>query len=257
MGCGGSKDEGDAKPVEATVEEAEPEPRPQELYKKAVAPPLPKGHQVLHDLVDLLDESGPGESIAAWLKEIDETRSRRKEIEAACDVSFAEFVEWVKVVEKVFAGEAVSIANLEKAWAIKRSTTALEDYVKTGDVRTIPDDQADAYRAECPVPTGADINELYKRATTPPLPKGHERLEAFIAVLNTGSAGAIYGWLKEIDETRSRRKEIENLSGSTFSAFREWVAICEHQLAKEVVSMANLEKAWKVGKYRQKDDERV
>ena len=258
MGCGGSTEAStEAKEVATTTVQAPT----QELYKTAVDAPLPKGHEVLLALIDLLHEHGAGgggsEAVAAWLKEIDETRSRRKAIEEdSGGKPFADFTTWVSVVESVFAAEVVSVANLEQAWGVQHSATALQTHVATGAVRALSDADAQQYRDECPVPNGLNIDELYKRATTPPLPKGHERLEALITVLKEGSAGMTYGWLKEIDETRSRRKAIEADSGGTpFTDFRAWVAIVEDQLAKEVVSFANLEKAWEVGKYAKKEEQ--
>jgi hypothetical protein len=259
MGCGGSTEATEAKEVATTTVEAAPSPPPQELYKTAVDAPLPKGHEALVALVDLLNEhgAGGGVSIAAWLKEVDETRARRKAIEEACGSKpFAEFTKWVIVVESVFAAEVISVANLEKAWGVQRTNTAVQTHVATGAVRALSDEEAQQYRGECSVPDGLHIDEYYKRATTPPLPKGHERLEALITVLKEKSAGVTYGWLKEIDETRSRRKAIEADSGGMpFPSFRVWVAIVEDQLAEEVVSIANLEKAWAVGKYAKTKDE--
>lgn len=252
MGCGGSSEAAAVKEVEVETETAQKvrvPGEPQELYKKAVTPALPMGHDDLTALIDLLD--GGGDKIASWLKEIDETRARRKAIEAATDdAPFSDFCEWVSVVKQVFSDEAVSIAKLEKAWGVTCSTTEIEEHVATGKVRALRDEEVEAYRSECPVPSGLALKELYERAVSPSLPKGHERLEALISVLREADPKMTYGWLKEIDETRSRRKAIEAATdGAPFKEFRVWIAIVESQLSKEVVSIANLEKAWQVGKY--------
>ena len=252
MGCGGSSE---AK-EEPSFKEAPKEPAgpsPQELYKTTTTPFLPKGHEVLGALIDLLNEEA-GNKIATWLTEIDETRHRRKALEADSESTFAAFRDWVKLVEMTYAREIVSIAQLEKAWDVKCSETEIEQHVAIGEVRPITDDAVEAYRNECPVPLSVSAipQKMYERAVDAPLPKGDERLEAFIAVLKEDSANMTYGWLKEIDETRSRRKEIEAACGITFASFREWVAIVEAVLAKELASIPNLEKAWAVGKYKKR-----
>lgn len=68
-------------------------------------------------------------------------------------------------------------------------------------------------------------------------------------VLEERDATKTQKWLTLVDETRSRRKAIEAAGGLSYADFRAWVAAVEDCLAKDIVSIGPLRKAWKVGKY--------
>jgi len=90
----------------------------QGLYERVVTPPGQlEAHEELGKLLDVLQRHDADET-KRWLTEVDETRSRRKSIEAASGLTYAQFREWVAAVEEALGKDIVSMGPLMRGWKV-------------------------------------------------------------------------------------------------------------------------------------------
>lgn len=212
---------------------------PNERYERAIKCPLTPGHKMLSELIDLFaqdDENG----IEAWLAEVDATRALRITIEEESGKSTQQFKDWLSLVQVTLDKEDVTLRNLERNWKVMRTKSDLPP------IRSLSDENVASYKPS-PDLSGLE-NDRYERCLKTALPQRHAVLSTLVLILKERDSGLTWGWIKEIEETRSRRLEIEDASGGeSFTKFKEWVALIEAMLSEKVVTTRNLERAWKVG----------
>ena len=215
--------------------------------------PLPQGHAELGELLDALRAVGAtgagagaeedeahegGAALDDLLRRIEETSARQHALEKATGGSLAEYSQWARMVAGAVAKELVSLADLEAIWKVEGSAP-----------------QPSGWKAEMHTLNEVQANNLTE-APAPPLPKGHAELGSLISVLTLKDAEATRKWLQEVDETRSRRKAIEALTGAPLSDFGEWVRLVEDLIQKDMEGIGHLERVWAVGSHA-KDADRI
>ena len=227
----------------------------QDEYLAKAWQPLPRGHAELPRLLEALRTAGSdtgSEAASAegahpaevrpptheYLRLVEHERARKAAVEASVATAGIEWAAWVRAIDGCCAAGVVSVEVLERLWSPRGGTDAEDAAVAT----------------KAATRSGAD-NVLYERARAPPGEMiGHEwegqnELDGLLTELMKRDAAATQAWLTLVDETRLRRKAIEKAAGLPYAEFREWVEGVHEALAKEVVNVGPLQRAWKVGKY--------
>ena len=105
-------------------------------------------------------------------------------------------------------------------------------------------------------PAGPSDDELRTHASTVPLPKAHDELAELINLAE--DPGKINAWLKLINETRVRRKKLEeDCGGMEFAQFREWASAVGSCVAKGILTISALEEAWQVASDETKEKRKI